>query len=66
MRTLNNKQKKSLTKVFENQTDHLFGRIPAVELDAIEAMNPHETFYQNAERFYADLYVDRICNGEKF
>ena len=60
MRNLSVKQKKALDEIFNERPSILFVEdLDADEINRIEEMNPHETFFQNANRYLYDLVVEK-------
>jgi len=59
MRVLNQKQKDAITKLYND--GYSWGSIQTNELNRIESMNEHETFYQNATRFFFDLECNEMA-----
>ena len=60
MRNLSVRQKKALDKIFnENPSIVIIEDLDADEINRIEEMNPHETFYQNVDRYLSDLNAER-------
>jgi len=60
MRNLSVRQKKALDKIFnENPNILSVEDLDADEFNRIEEMNPHETFFQNANRYLYDLVVEK-------
>jgi len=55
MRNLNKKQKEALTIIFKQTLEPGVENLDGDILSKIEKLNPHELFYQNANRFLYDL-----------
>jgi len=65
MRVLNKKQKKAITEWFNKNWDgqgslYTIDQMPIEEIEKIEEMGFHETFYCNADRFINDLACDEL------
>ena len=63
MRRLNAKQKKMLTKLFEENGVTYVGMLNENQFNEIRNVNPHECCYQNANRFLQDRVFDSRLKG---
>jgi hypothetical protein len=61
MRQLNKKQKKLLKEQFDAGVESV-DDLPLKAYEAIKSINPHETFWQNADRFLSDLVFEDLRN----
>lgn len=66
MRNLTSRQKKLLKEQFERNNVQSVDDLAPVLYEAIEGLNPHETFWQNADRFLSDLVFEDLRNRNPF
>ena len=64
MRDLNKRQKKAIKTWFEQNwtgpcSVYTIDQMPEQQANAILAMNDHETFWTNAERFINDMALEK-------
>lgn len=67
MRVLNKKQKTAIKKWFNENWNgagslYTIDQMPIGLQESIQAMNDHETFWSNADRFIGDLASENVHN----
>lgn len=61
MRVLSVRQKKAIDKIMDDNHDiKESSDLSITDYSRIDAMNPHETFWCDVDRYMRDKYIDRI------
>jgi hypothetical protein len=66
MRQLTAKQQRLLKEQFKKNKIETVDELYPKVYDAIYNLNPHETFWQNADRFLSDLVFEDLRNRNPF